>query len=241
MKRISMLCLTMLLLIGMLCSCASKKVDLDDSEGELYQYEMPADGDEIAIIHTSLGDITVRFFPEEAPKAVKNFVTLAKQGYYDGLTFYRVINEFMIQSGSPDNSATGGESIYGSGFETELSAKLHHLHGALCMAHSEEKNSNTSQWYIIQNKILSSSYYTSLASTQRANPEYGYTEKVINAYKEDGGAPWCDQEYTVFGQVIAGLDVVDRIGRMRTDDMDRPVEDIIVTSVEITVYHADAS
>ena len=168
-------------------------------------------------------------------------MTHAKVGYYDGLTFYRVINEFMIQSGSPDNTGSTGESIYGGGFENELSAKLHHLHGALAMANSGVANSNTSQWFIVQNKILSSSYHTSLADTQKSEPQYGYTKKVIDAYKKDGGAPWCDQKYTVFGQVIDGLDVVDRIGRMRTDDDDRPVEDVIVERVEITQYHASAN
>lgn len=241
MKRVSIFLLILALALGLLSGCSGSKVDLDDSDGTLYQYGMPADGDEIAVIHTSLGNITVRFFPEEAPKAVKNFVTHAKDGYYDGLTFYRVINEFMIQSGSPDNTGSTGESIYGGGFENELSAKLHHLHGALAMANSGVANSNTSQWFIVQNKILSSSYHTSLADTQKSEPQYGYTKKVIDAYKKDGGAPWCDQKYTVFGQVIDGLDVVDRIGRMRTDDDDRPVEDVIVERVEITQYHASAN
>lgn len=228
------LLLAILLLFGM-CGCSTQLV-LDDGDGELYQYQLPADGDEIAIIHTSLGDITVRFFPEQAPKAVKNFLTHAKNGYYDGLTFYRVINEFMIQSGSPDNTATGGESIYGGYFENECSPLLHHIHGALAMANSGDNKSNGSQWYIIQNKILSSTYYSSLADSQKKDHTKGYTEKVIEAYRADGGAPWCDGLYTVFGQVIEGLDVVDRIGRMRTDEKDRPVEDILVNSIEVTTW-----
>lgn len=237
MRRMLSLLLAAACVLAALTGCtSSKKPELDDGPGTLYQYEMPKAGDEIAVIETSVGDITVRFFPEEAPKAVQNFIALAKQGYYDGLEFYRVINEFMIQSGSPDNTGTGGQSSFGKGFENEISPKLHHLHGALCMAHSEEKNSNQSQWYIVQNKVLSTSYYTSLADSQRADASCGYTEKVIEAYKKDGGAPWCDGKYTVFGQVIDGLDVVDRIGRMRTDDNDRPVEAVTVTRVTIQTY-----
>lgn len=235
-KVLALVLAAILLVIG-LCGCAKQpNLQLDDSEGELYQYTMPAKGDKIAIIHTSLGDITVRFFAEQAPKAVENFLTHAENGYYNGLTFYRVINEFMIQSGSPENTVTGGESIYGEPFENECSPMLHHLHGALAMANGGTEKSNNSQWFIVQNKVLSSTYYSSLTETHRSDKSYGYTEKVVNAYRQDGGAPWCDGKYTVFGQVIEGLDVVDRIGRMKTDKNDRPIEDIVISSIEVTTW-----
>ena len=77
----------------------------------LKQKEMPAVGEKIAVIKTDKGDIKVRLFPEEAPKAVENFVTHAENGYYDGLIFHRVIKDFMIQGGDPKGTGTGGESI----------------------------------------------------------------------------------------------------------------------------------
>ncbi|PWM07452.1 MAG: hypothetical protein DBX98_02925, partial [Clostridiales bacterium] len=92
------------------------------TQGEgITQLDQPEKGEEIAVIHTSMGDIKVKFFPDEAPKAVENFKTLAKDGYYDGITFHRVINDFMIQGGDPTGTGTGGESIYGGAFEDEFS------------------------------------------------------------------------------------------------------------------------
>ncbi|MBQ9082300.1 MAG: peptidylprolyl isomerase [Clostridia bacterium] len=232
--------LTALVLMLCLLTGCGNELELDDGDGPLYQYTMPEEGAEIAVIHTSMGDITVRFFPEQAPKAVKNFLGLAKEGYYNGTKFHRVINEFMIQAGSPNGDGSSGESIYGKGFETETSPLLHHLHGALAMANTGLPDSNQAQWYIIQYNGLAMDYQGDrLAQKQKTDPVYGYTQKVIDSYKNDGGVPGCDGRYTVFGQVISGLDVVDRIGRMRTDENDRPVEDIIVTSVEVTTYHAD--
>lgn len=235
MKQKWMLLLAVVLMLCLLTGCTGGP-ELDDGDGELYQYTMPEAGDEVAVIHTSLGDITVRFFPKQAPKAVKNFLELARQGYYDGTTFHRVIDTFMIQSGRPVDGSNG-TSIYGKGFENEISPMLHHLHGALCMANTGEPSSNQSQWYIIQNTDLGLNYQGNrLAEKQKADSSWGYTQKVIDAYKADGGMPGCDGVYTVFGQVIDGLDVVDRIGRMRTDENDRPVEDIVVTSVEVKEY-----
>lgn len=220
----------------LLCACsASVPIELDDGEGTLYQYELPQSGDTIAIFHTSKGDITVRFFPEEAPKAVKNFITLAEQGFYDGKLFFRTINNFMIQAGSPDNTTAGGESIWGGYFEDEFSPRLHNLRGALCMANSGA-NTNGSQFFIVQSKKLGSSYVDAMTETQKSTPEYGYTQKVIDAYQSDGGCSWLDRKHTVFGQVIDGMDVVDLIARSRADTNDRPVSDIVIEKVEIAVY-----
>lgn len=234
---------TILALAVILCltfTGCSEELELDDGPDELYQYAMPEDGDEIAVIHTSMGDITVRFFPKYAPKAVKNFLTLAKQGYYDGTKFHRVIFDFMIQAGSPNGDGSSGESIYGKGFGVEATPMLHHLYGALAMANTGQPNSNNVQWYIVHNTSLGVTYLgDQLKQLQAQNNKLGYTKKVIDAYKVYGGAPCLDQSYTVFGQVIDGQDVLDRIGRIRTDANDRPVEDIVVTSIEVTTYSAD--
>ena len=114
-----------------------------------FQLEKPAAGDTVAIMHTSMGDISIRFFPEAAPKAVENFTTHAKNGYYSGLTFHRVIEDFMIQGGDPKGTGSGGESIWGEAFEDEFDQKLINLRGSLVMANSGV-NTNGSQFFINQ-------------------------------------------------------------------------------------------
>lgn len=122
----------------------------DDKEHKVgYQLEKPKAGDTVAVMETSEGTIKIRFFPEAAPKAVENFITHAKQGYYNGLTFHRVINDFMIQGGDPLGTGTGGESIYGSAFEDEFSNKLFNIRGSLSMANSGP-DTNGSQFFINQ-------------------------------------------------------------------------------------------
>ena len=112
-----------------------------------FQTEKPAKGEEIAVMHTNMGDISIRFFPEAAPKAVENFKTHAKNHYYDNLTFHRVIADFMIQGGDPKGNGTGGESIWKKPFEDEFDQKLLNISGALSMANSGV-NTNGSQFFI---------------------------------------------------------------------------------------------
>ena len=111
------------------------------------QLKIPGSGDTVAVIHTSMGDIKILLFPERAPKTVENFVTHSKNGYYDGLKFHRVINDFMIQGGDPRGNGTGGESIWGGSFADEFDEQLHNLRGALSMANSGP-NTNGSQFFI---------------------------------------------------------------------------------------------
>jgi len=114
-----------------------------------FQQEMPEEGETVAILHTSMGDISLRFFPEAAPKAVENFLTHAKNGYYDGLIFHRVMEDFMIQGGDPNGNGSGGESIWEKNFEDEFTPKLVNIRGSLAMANSGV-NTNGSQFFINQ-------------------------------------------------------------------------------------------
>lgn len=113
------------------------------------QLEKPIVGETVAVINTTMGTIEIRLFPSEAPKAVENFITHAKNGYYDGLIFHRVIKDFMIQGGDPTGTGRGGESIWGSAFEDEFSDCLCNLKGSLSMANAG-KNTNGSQFFIVQ-------------------------------------------------------------------------------------------
>lgn len=108
----------------------------------------PANGP-TAVIKTTMGDITVQLYPDQAPKAVENFIGLAKKGYYDGIIFHRVIQDFMIQGGDPTGTGRGGESIWGGSFEDEFTPDLRNFRGALSMANSGT-NTNGSQFFIVQ-------------------------------------------------------------------------------------------
>ena len=108
--------------IFVLAGCANEKnnEEIGGNDLQLEQLQLPKAGEEVAVINTNHGEIKIRLFPEVAPKAVENFTTHAKNGYYDGITFHRVMNDFMIQGGDPDGSGRGGESIWGAPFEDEF-------------------------------------------------------------------------------------------------------------------------
>ena len=164
-----------------------------------FQLEAPAAGETIAIMHTSMGDIHIRFFPEAAPKAVENFLTHARNGYYDGLTFHRVIKDFMIQGGDPNGNGSGGESIWGKGFEDEFDAKLLNLRGSLAMANSGVAT-NGSQFFINQGgpsafagkERLESSYLSNinylLANFDALTAQYRDTYNQNDLYRQHYGS-----------------------------------------------------
>ena len=199
-------------------------------------------GEIIATMSTNYGNIKFRFFPEYTPKAVENFVTLAEQGYYNNVTFHRVINDFMIQSGDPTATGAGGESMWGIPFENEISPYLRHFTGALCMANSGNSVSNGSQFYIVQGnsvpesaKLLDKSKNDKIDGTDITYGEL-YTDDVMTVYEELGGFPSLDYSYTVFGQVIEGMDVVNKIAAVSTDELDKPLDDVIILSIDISEY-----
>lgn len=177
-----------------------------------------------ATIKTNMGDITVQLFPEEAPKTVKNFIELAKKGYYDGVIFHRVIPDFMIQGGDPTGTGMGGESIYGESFEDEFSRELFNLRGALSMANAGP-NTNGSQFFIVNNENVPANMLGQLEGA-------GFPAEVIEAYK-GGGTPWLDFRHTVFGHVVEGMTVVDEIANVQRGPQDRPVHDVVIETIEI--------
>lgn len=178
-----------------------------------------------ALIKTNHGDIKVALFPELAPKTVANFVGLAKQGYYDGVIFHRVIEDFMIQGGDPSGTGMGGESIYGESFEDEFSRELYNLKGALSMANAGP-NTNGSQFFIVTASNVPS---TMLGQMQ----ELGFPEEIVVAYATEGGTPWLDQRHTVFGHVVEGMDVVIAINKVVTGLQDKPVEPVVIETIDV--------
>lgn len=191
------------------------------------QLSTPQKGDTLAVMHTNMGDIKIKLFPEKTPKTVENFVTHSKNGYYDGLKFHRVINDFMIQGGDPRGNGTGGESIWGGSFPDEFDPELHNLRGALSMANSGP-NTNGSQFFIVQAREVPAN----MLEQMRDLEDNGFPADITAAYAELGGTPWLDFRHTVFGQVTDGMDVVDAIAAVKTNN-DVPCEDVLIESVEI--------
>lgn len=172
---------------------------------------------QVAIMNTDQGEIDFVLFADQAPKAVENFVTHAKEGYYNGVTFHRVIDDFMIQTGDPTGTGSGGESIWGEPFEDEFSYELYNFRGAVSMANSGE-DTNGSQFFIVQASTMD----------QELN---GWPTLAEEKYHEVGGTPWLDQVHTVFGQVISGMDVVDAIADLEDTDITA-----VINTIEITTY-----
>ena len=192
-----------------------------------YQLKEPVSGDIVATMKTNMGDIKIKLFPKEAPKTVENFTTHAKEGYYNGLVFHRVIKDFMIQGGDPTGTGMGGESIFGRSFEDEFDPALHNLRGALSMANAGP-NTNGRQFFIVQANTVPSN----MIDQMRDMPD-SFPEEIVNAYESMGGTPWLDFRHTVFGQVIEGMDVVDNIASVKVGAADKPVEDVIINGIEI--------
>jgi cyclophilin family peptidyl-prolyl cis-trans isomerase len=148
-----------------------------------------------ATIETNKGQIQVELFDAEAPTTVGNFVKLARDGFYDGVIFHRVIEDFMVQGGDPTGTGTGGP---GYQFEDEINP--HKVErGALAMANAGP-NTNGSQFFIVT----------------------------------ADACPWLDGLHTVFGRVTNGMDVVDEISRVDTDVQDRPLDQIVMSSVTVS-------
>lgn len=192
------------------------------------QLQKPQVGEQIAVMHTNHGDISLRLFPDKAPKTVENFVTHAKNGYYDGLIFHRVIKDFMIQGGDPTGTGCGGESIWGRPFEDEFDPSLHNIRGALSMANAGP-GTNGSQFFIVQ----ASAVHPQLLGQMQSLRAY-FPEEVEQAYRENGGTPHLDYHHTVFGQVFEGMDVVDAIASVATNHSDKPLEDVTILGIDVT-------
>lgn len=246
-------------------------------------------GDVLVEIKTTEGNLTVRLFGD-TPRHRDNFVKLAKEGYYNGVLFHRVINEFMVQTGDPDSKTAPAGKMLGSGgpgydIEAEIVYPTHfHKRGALAAARqgdqvNPERRSSGSQFYIVTGKAYNDStlnqmerqlqmmqkqnifndlareHRDSIMTLRRNRDQAGLqalqdelvaiTEKKAaeaparltaeqrEAYTTNGGTPHLDNQYTVFGEVVDGMDVIDKIEKVETDSHDRPLKDVKILSMRV--------
>lgn len=189
----------------------------------------PKDKGADAIIETSYGVIKVKLY-DSTPKHKANFLKLAKEGYYNDLLFHRVISKFMIQGGDPNSRNAPAGAMLGAGGPSELipaEIGAKHFKGALAAARTggpgnPEKKSSGSQFYIVQGDIINPAQLQMLASQKGIT----YSEEEAKKYSTLGGVPFLDGDYTVFGEVIEGLDVIDKIAAVQTDANNRPFTDV---------------
>lgn len=204
---------------------------------EIHNFNKPEVGEKIAVITVKdYGEIKIKLFPEDAPKGVENFIGLAEMNYYDEIIFHRIIPNFMIQGGDPRGDGTGGKSIWGDSFDGGTSENLYHFTGAVAYANSGSTSTNGSQFYIVNTPDgyldnTCAEYYT------YSNGEYNWPKNVAEKYNEVGGVPHLDGGYTVFGQVIEGMDVVRAIASVETDPQNnKPLTQVMMENVRIEEY-----
>lgn len=257
------------------------------SQSDMSEYTVEDPKDALVELNTSMGDVVVELF-NDTPQHRDNFLKLVKEGYYDGVLFHRVINDFMVQTGDPNSKNASSGAQLGSGdpgytIPAEIVYPKHyHKYGALAAARTgdamnPEKRSSGSQFYIVTGKTMSErqlenmdakrinselqSYFQNLAmqyrdsiqSMQKAGDQAGLeslrqelikqTEAAVNPqemsaemkteYSTKGGTPHLDGGYSVFGQVLKGMDVVDKIQKVDTDSSDRPLEDVKIISAKV--------
>ena len=188
------------------------------------------------LISTKYGDIKLQLY-NETPLHRDNFIKLVKEGFYDSTLFHRVIAGFMIQGGDPDSKNAKKGVMLGNGgpgytIPAEFNNKFIHKKGALAAARmgdgvNPEKASSGSQFYIVQGKKYSKEELDQFL--KRRGKEISYTEEQYKIYETVGGTPHLDMEYTIFGEVIEGLEVVDKIAAVAKGRGDRPKEDVSMT------------
>ena len=176
---------------------------------------------------------------DETPQHRDNFVKLVNDGFYDGLLFHRVINHFMVQGGDPDSKDAKPNQILGNGgpgytIPAEFIPKYYHKKGALAAARlsdgqNPQKESSGSQFYIVHGRTFSRADLDNIESRMNKN----FTTEQRQTYQTEGGSPHLDGDYTVFGEIIDGFDVLDLIAGTRVGKNDRPLDNVVIIKMSI--------
>ena len=195
------------------------------------------------LMQTTMGDIVIRL-SDSTPLHRDNFLKLVKVGYYDSVLFHRVIKDFMIQSGDPNSKRANAGQPLGNGgpgytVPAEFRKSLFHKKGIIAAARTGDdvnptKASSGSQFYITQGKIFTDAGLDSVETFRLKGRKIPAEQRAV--YKTIGGTPHLDQGYTVFGEVVKGLDVIDKIAVVQTSkaqDHDRPLEDVRIIKMKL--------
>ena len=196
----------------------------------------------IVQISTNYGEMYMEL-SDKTPLHKANFIKLVKENYYDSLLFHRVINRFMIQGGDPDSKNAPLAKRLGNGgpgytIPAEFDTTLYHRKGAVAAARmpdngNPKKASSGSQFYIVQGRPMDMKQLKNIESSKkRGNPNFSYSQEQLEVYSTIGGYPPLDGDYTVFGQIIKGMDVIDKIAVVETRNKrkeDRPTSDVMMT------------
>jgi cyclophilin family peptidyl-prolyl cis-trans isomerase len=189
----------------------------------------------LAEISTDYGVMVLKLY-DSTPLHRDNFIKLVEQKFYDSLLFHRIINQFMIQGGDPASKniangvSPGDDKAPGNRIAAEFKPYFFHKKGALAAARDDnpEKASSNSQFYIVQGKIIPQQDLDKIYNdrVKASNPSFKYTKTQKEIYNRIGGTPFLDQSYTVFGEVISGLDVIDKIAGLPKDASDKPIQNV---------------
>jgi len=190
--------------------------------------------EQLVLLETKYGNMKIKLY-NETPQHRDNFIKLVKQNFFDSLLFHRVINQFMIQGGDPNSKNAPAGAALGTGgpgytIPAEFNSKLIHKKGALSAARmgdqvNPQKASSGSQFYIVQGQVFNEQNIASLEMQTGVK----MTDEQKKVYSTVGGTPFLDNQYTVFGEVVEGLDVIDKIATLPGDGRNRPNEDVIFT------------
>lgn len=190
------------------------------------------------LLKTSMGDITIALY-DETPLHKENFIKLVNDKYYDGVLFHRIIQNFMIQTGDPESKNAKAGQMLGNGgpgytIPAEFVPECYHKRGAVAAARmgdnvNPKKESSGSQFYIVDGQVFNTAMLNRVIQMTKKT----FSQEQINTYTSIGGAPHLDGDYTVFGEVISGMEVVDKIAAQAKDGRDRPVQDIKIISAEV--------
>ena len=207
-------------------------------------FKVNESNDQFVIISTSYGDMKLKLY-NETPTHRDNFIKLVKENYFNGTLFHRVIKDFMIQGGDPDSKGASASQNLGMGgpgytIPAEIDHRFIHKKGALSAARkgdqvNPKRESSGSQFYVVQGKVYDASVILQMETRRNGqypeNEHWNYTDEQIKTYTTIGGTPHLDGQYTVFGELVDGFDVLDAIADVPVNKKSRPLTDI-----EMQVY-----
>ena len=227
MKNKKLLVILSLVLVVLLSSCGKNNSSLE-------QMEAPKVGEEIAIIETDFGTMKLRLFPDIAPKAVENFKSLSKEGYFNGKTFYRVKKGELIMA-VDEEEEDYSSSIYGKAFEDEFNENYGHFKGTVSMA-NRGPDTNESTFFIVNGSSVDEGIIDAM---RELGEDEGFSSELIDTYENIGGYYEFDFKHTVFGQVFEGLDIVEKLVNVELNYMDEPEEEIVIEKIEIVTFEGE--